>query len=129
MIMHEVAVTELDGTKKIFRSVQKAAEYYGKSSTAITNRILGKVSTDPRKFEYTGKTFVGGRINKRNEKDEEDDTPCKLKRHEVPYETIGTRVCVTLCQHRNGVKVGSLKCQTCNRFREIQRDKHIVICG
>ena len=127
--MHEVIVTEIDGTKRLFPSVSKAGEYYGTTATAITNRILGKVKSDPRKFEYTGKTYVGGQIKKRDKKDEEDDTPCNLKREEIPYETIGTRVCITLCKHRKNVKIGSIKCQECAKFHGINRDKHIVICG
>ena len=129
MIMHEIIVTEIDGKNKVFRSVSQAAEYYGISATAITNRILGKVKTDPRKFAYTGKTYVGGRIKARPCKDEDDDTPTKLCREEVPYETIGTRICITICKHRHNIKVGSIACQVCNRFHEIKRERHVVICG
>ena len=50
MITSEIIVTEIDGTKRIFKSVSQAGEYYGVTSTAITNRILGKVKSDPRKF-------------------------------------------------------------------------------
>lgn len=129
MIMREVVVTEIDGTKKIFPSVSKAGEYYGTTATAITNRIIGKVKSDPRKFEYTGKTFIGAHNKKRGCKDIEDDTPGRMKHKEVPYETLGTRVCITLCNHRSDIKVGSSLCQSCNRFHGIKREKHVVICG
>lgn len=129
MIKNEVIVTEVDGTKKIFNSVSQAGEYYGITSTAITNRILGKVKSDPRKFEYTGKKSVAEKRKNRQIKDKDDDTPLKSSRKQVPYETLGTRVCITLCQHRKDVKVGSMLCQGCLRFHGINRDKHIVICG
>lgn len=129
MIMREVIVTEPDGTKRIFPSVAKTGEYYGTTATAITNRILGKVKGDPRKIEYTGKTFVGAHNKKKGCKDDDDDTPVNIKREEVQYETIGTRVCITPCKYRANIKVGSSRCQGCSRFHGINRDKHVVICG
>ena len=129
MITNEVIVTEIDGTKRIFKSVTKAGEYYGVTSTAITNRILGKVKSDPRKFEYTGKKHIGEYGKKRQAKDEENNTGIKSNRKEIPYETLGTKVCITLCQHRKDIKVGSALCQGCIKFRGINRHKHIVICG
>ena len=128
--MHEIIVTEIDGTKKLFPSLKSAGEFYGTTATAIRHRILGLVKNEPRKFEYTGKTCVNPQKKERSKKDEEDNTPCDNKnRKEIPYETLGSRVCITLCQHRKGVKVGSVRCQGCLRFHGIDRNKHIVICS
>ena len=126
----EVKVTEIDGTVKIFPSVKETALYYGITSTAIVSRITGEMKNDPRKFEYTGRILIDGHV-KRSRKDEDDHTPDRKEREEIHYETIGTRLCVTVCKYKTnaGVKVGSVLCQGCGRFKGINRDKHIVICG
>lgn len=126
----EVKVTEIDGTVRIFPSVKETALYYSMSSTAISDRINGNTKNDPRKFEYTGRILTDCRV-KRSRKDEEDHTPERKEREEIHYETIGTRLCVTVCKYKTnaGVKVGSVLCQGCGRFKGINREKHIVICG
>lgn len=118
---NEVIVTEADGSKKVFPSVKDAAEFYKMSSSSIRNRITGFVKDGLRTFEYgaIGNSRLVSRMNKHGKEMAYDN---------IPYETLGTRLCITPCPSNGELKVGSARCQGCSRFQGIDREKHIVFC-
>ena len=118
---NEVIVTEADGSKKKFHSVREAADFYKMSTSSIRNRITGVVKDGLRKFEY-GKFGNSKSLS-------------KMGKHgkvrvctEIPYKTFGTRLCITPCPHNGEIRVGSVRCQRCSRFMDIDRERHIVSC-
>lgn len=125
MYMCEVSVTEKDGSEFLFKSVAEAARHYNMTETAVRNRLNGNVNAEFRKFKYTGRKIhtLSGKTSF------DKDLPDEIKVYDIPYETYGTRICITQCQHRPQYKVGSVGCQACCKFRDIDRENHIVKCA
>ena len=45
----------------------------------------------------------------------------------IGYEARG-KICLSNCPYKQDIKIGSRLCQTCNSFKGIDRDKHLVVC-
>lgn len=127
MKLKEVKVTDTNGEVKKFLSVADCASYYCMTETAVRSRLHGGVKGEMRKFEYTGKIYSKAPHNKDSKTYKKPFNSCGAD--EIPYETLGTRVCITECGIMNGVKVGSVKCKCCARHRGQDRERHLVACG
>lgn len=126
MIEREIIVTENDGTRRTFNNVKEAAEFYGMGVGAVRNRARGTIKSEKRKFEY-GKRRNNSKTPTVKTKGGKPWNESGYE--EIPYETIGTRVCVTECTKNKAIKVGSVMCKACFNHRGQNRELHLVACG
>lgn len=141
MNMKEVVVTEQDGTRRVFKSEEEVCRFYGLTHSALKRRIRGEVKSETMKFEATGKVNNGEPHNKGVEKAEKKEARIPMRMEvkekpfnlsgypEIPYETMGTRLCVTPCPHYKDVLIASVKCQCCNYYHGHSRMRHLVACS
>lgn len=130
MNMKEVAVTELDGTRRVFSSEAEVCRFYGMTHSSLKRRINGEAKCEMRKFEFTGRVNNGEPYNKgKGEKGKAEKPFNPLRFPEISYETIGTRVCITPCPYNKGVKIASVRCQCCYNYQGHSRERHLVACS
>lgn len=132
MNMKEVAVTELDGTRRVFISEAEVCRFYGLTHSSLKRRLRGEAKCETRKFELTGRVNNGEPHNKGTGRPEEGKTEKPfnpLGFPEIPYETIGTRVCITPCPYNKSVKIASVRCQCCYSYHGHSRERHLVACN
>lgn len=101
-----------------YESARAAAKGLGINMNTLYNRLSGKVDDGRTYIHVTDTEIKGNELKILGE-----NTKSK-----VPYETLGTRVCITPCPHKRNVKIGSVLCQSCPSFRGISRSEHVVLC-
>lgn len=126
MKAYEVIVTEEDGSEKRFNSCVECCKFYGLSDAALSHRIKGEVKKEKRIFRY-GETIHKSPYNKGKGKLSKPFNP--NGNEEIPYEVIGTRMCITPCKKKPRIKVGSVLCKGCPNHRGQDRARHLVACG
>lgn len=110
-------VTE-NGKTTRYETIKEAAVAIGISPNALGSRIR-RNANDGRIYQFIPKSSTmeaGGVTYERG-------------RQRVPYETLGSRVCITPCKHKEWVKIGSVLCQACGSFGGINRSEHVVLCS
>lgn len=119
MHKRELIVVE-DGQETIYESLRVAAKSLGISVSTIKNRLNG-YGDDGRIYKYVDKPQPKY-LKKKN------GCSIPIETFKMNYETLGTRVCITICPHIRDVKIASVLCQACSSYRGINRDEKYVLC-
>ena len=140
--MKEVIVLDSNGNiVERYPSLRDLAAAYNVNHATVVYWLRKGAERDGKTFDYANpeqKTTYKPRQKKdpseaagQEKCEEEKEEPLdRVNNTIIPYETIGTRLCITPCPFKLAPKpkVGSYLCQSCASFRGISRKTHEVAC-
>lgn len=130
MFVRKVGVFDEDGNPIAeFPTVTAAADELGMGTTAVINRIKGRIKDkDNRIFRYLSETMVAPKPKPRTQpkpRKAVEDGECV----EMPYTLRYGIVCITPCRFKPDKMVASALCKKCFMFRGMDRERNVVYCS